>query len=1304
MKTVDIGDVVERARAAVGNYTDKVSPLPGALQVAAQGNEYALIQDILQQCLDETGTLQVRLKEVLAQIQELEVDQARRERYSERWWQQRRQELHTTFQDDPQKGFIQWLQTYVKALIAWEFGICHNLVNEPFAFPGEAADVLAIFQNGTQAILDERYWQALEMLDYLTQPVLSSQSQPILDEVDRATVLVFIGRIHLYKMFDSGAALKHFEQARQLAPKYGLPYAAIGSYYQTQNNNNQALTLYQQAIELSPNQPDGYVGMGLLSEDQGSWDEASDWYEVAIARVRDEKDPGLALSKLLSPISGNLHLQLARVLKTDEEMEQALAIVTQAINMGIKHEGDYPERLGYRFKAEILEDLRRDKEAAEAYFEAGRRFHWDGESAVAAELLNRAADLDSGHAPTYWYWSDALLTSANFEEPPYVNKAQVEESLRVWKTGIEIRLPDANEGWIYGTRAAINEQLGQLRSTGNWALYWEAVTYLERAILVDNTNEYSWVDLGRFYTFLSMYSNALKAVGKAAEYAPEELYVLQAQATILADAGHLAEAEERIDKLRKRQPSPWYDGTKAFISIWMGNYQEALQLMQSAVEADPNDIWNRNWRARCYEALGEQSLALQDRRWIWDRRNDPAYAGNESMFAWSAYKLGMLEEAKEIYSNLLEDLVETATAHQNLGLCYLAQGNSQRGEELLKIGIEQASLVQLDDLIFDLSELESSSTNSSNDAHVREAIKSAKQKIRLRRAKLQQPLSAEEELQNVVATPQSQSETDSWRWIGANAGLARLFGEQEQWSEAATLYELLLKESEKFHEARVGLDNSIIRLQDEGDYLLRAGKLNDAFSRFTQTLALVVESTADRHERRADLQSRLGYVHFASGNLDDARANFAQAIEHYREADLPDPGGRLGAICRTLLQDIARYWALESEWKVWSEEVRPHESLRTDLLVARRALADYLDDFYQLSGQLGDPKVTFVTPIMLEIGEGLKPEDTSPDWSLFKTYIPEMRTRLENEMGVRVPGVRVRVGNLPPEGYIIMLDEVPYVADNVQLTRRYCPASPDVLQQRGIPADSLIEASNPLTGEPGCWIQPSDWDLVTGLELWDEPLVFVINHLEAVLRSNLGDLLGVQEVEGLLEQWVQDEQGSSLIEAALPDQASRLHFARLLRSLVSEYVPVTAWKDILEVVRVSGLASDNIGEIIRDIRLRLKELLPGNDLTTQRIELPPKLEETVASWLRHENGKVYFAAPPQESHELMTAIRDLVHSSDRHLALVIRSSELRPFIRRLIQFEFPYLMVLSQDELLSHDELVEKVAQEAQDESTDTNE
>src|SRR5207244_1191281 len=109
---------------------------------------------------------------------------------------------------------------------------------------------------------------------------------------------------------------------------------------------------------------------------------------------------------------------------------------------------------------------------------------------------------------------------------------------------------------------------------------------------------------------------------------------------------------------------------------------------------------------------------------------------------------------------------------------------------------------------------------------------------------------------------------------------------------------------------------------------------------------------------------------------------------------------------------------------------------------------------------------------------------------------------------VRVPGVHVR-GNdaLSSHSYAVLLDEHLVVAGTTFLEMRYCPAEPSVFQALAIPDAALESAKNPLTGGRGYWVPQQYWEVVRshGLELWEEPLVFVVHHLEAVLRQNLAD-------------------------------------------------------------------------------------------------------------------------------------------------------------------------------------------------------
>jgi tetratricopeptide (TPR) repeat protein len=505
------------------------------------------------------------------------------------------------------------------------------------------------------------------------------------------------------------------------------------------------------------------------------------------------------------------------------------------------------------------------------------------------------------------------------------------------------------------------------------------------------------------------------------------------------------------------------------------------------------------------------------------------------------------------------------------------------------------------------------------------------------------------------------------------------------------------------------VDTQALIYHQLGDLLLKRSTFPEALDEYSHALA--VSQQAGDKAKQAETYARMGYAHLRQGNLADAEANFIESFALYRAdnsldgsaapatpgatpsnlarlagqaASLLDevargagPAFQFASVVGSLISDVTEFWEIDEALTSFGGN---DSGLRSDFNEARRVLLRFLDRLYQLVEQETSVKLPIVTPIILEIGHGLIPADTSENWSLFKTYIPQMRNRLLSEQGVSTPGVRVRGNNsLGHADYAISLDEnlLPFEAGSVHLDKRYCTAPPTKLRELGIPADAVAEATNPLTGAPGGWIADEHWDTITrrGLELWPEPLAFIINHLEAVLRDRLADFLGVQEVEPLIEKWSESDRGAGLIKTALPDQAARLHFGRLLRTLVRQRVPIVAGEDILEAIEGVPLNADSLPAALRAARLRLKASLPGNSADAKRIWLPAKWQDAVATWLRHD------------VHEFIADVRSLISGEQPNLqtkecALVVRNLEIAPYVRRLVEYEFPKFTVLSGEELL----------------------
>ena len=390
--------------------------------------------------------------------------------------------------------------------------------------------------------------------------------------------------------------------------------------------------------------------------------------------------------------------------------------------------------------------------------------------------------------------------------------------------------------WIYKERALINEQLARLPEADRLSLWWQAITYLERANLLED-DVLTWTYLSRYYRYLEKDSSARSAIGKALEIEAENYAALAEQVAILAAVGEVYTAEEVIDKGQVQEANEWLNAIKAYVLIYKGIleehnnfYEEALKILDGVLQTTPEELWYHDLRGYCYLLLNEPLRAREEYEFIWEQY-DPLNTDDLGTFGWAAYKLALsakdsdefnkyIVQAISIFGALCKEPIGVGNAYRNLGLSYLCRGDLARGEERLDKGIELATNKrELDEVqIVDFHDVEKVSTGWPYGAQVREILARLNEKINTKRIEVEQrPSSVEEDLKQVIEEYPREDGTINWAWIGAHAGLARLYNEEKRWSEAKTTYLLLQKEGERFPEAHLGLEKILEGLQEEAD-------------------------------------------------------------------------------------------------------------------------------------------------------------------------------------------------------------------------------------------------------------------------------------------------------------------------------------------------------------------------------------------------------------------------------------------------------------------------------------------------------
>jgi type III secretory pathway component EscV len=315
------------------------------------------------------------------------------------------------------------------------------------------------------------------------------------------------------------------------------------------------------------------------------------------------------------------------------------------------------------------------------------------------------------------------------------------------------------------------------------------------------------------------------------------------------------------------------------------------------------------------------------------------------------------------------------------------------------------------------------------------------------------------------------------------------------------------------------------------------------------------------------------------------------------------------------------------------------------------------------------------TPIRLSLADDLVPADTTLDGPLLGTYIPLMRRRVTAAItgplpeGSRdwLPGVRVqRDPSLGDGQFQIALSELPRTPSRIPAGTVFCLAAPDRVRATIGDEPTLIPTLDPVTRHEAAWVSIAYADELTtsGLEVWRDPLLYVLRELEHQILRHLTDYLSIDEVKQLLDIWAQGRSESPGIDG------NHVHVERLtalVRALVRECTPVRDGAALLRAVTSSRAIEDAVDAY----RQAIVAALPGNEKDTIRIMLPPKLAAVASRSAMAE---------PVEGAALFTAlaeVRQLLARQPTRVALVAADGLARRSVRRYLGPEFPDVPVLS---------------------------
>ena len=296
--------------------------------------------------------------------------------------------------------------------------------------------------------------------------------------------------------------------------------------------------------------------------------------------------------------------------------------------------------------------------------------------------------------------------------------------------------------------------------------------------------------------------------------------------------------------------------------------------------------------------------------------------------------------------------------------------------------------------------------------------------------------------------------------------------------------------------------------------------------------------------------------------------------------------------------------------------------------------------------------------------------------------IRSLRRQLALDMGFVVPAIHIR-DNLQrkPGEYGILLKGSEIAKGSVQVGS-YLAINPGTVQT-AIPGTPTRE---PAFGLDAVWIAAADRERaqLAGYSVVD-PATVVVTHLSEIIRSHAHELLGRQEVQGLLDTLARTQ--PKAVEELVPQQLSVGQVQKVLQNLLREGVSIRDMLTIVEMLADHAPRTKDTDELTEYTRHALARTIARRFLTQEGnlplVTLEPQTERVALQAVQQSPNGGFLALEPIVAQRLVGRIGSW---TERFVAkgqqpVLLCSGALRPYLRRLLERYLPNVAVLSAAEI-----------------------
>lgn len=320
--------------------------------------------------------------------------------------------------------------------------------------------------------------------------------------------------------------------------------------------------------------------------------------------------------------------------------------------------------------------------------------------------------------------------------------------------------------------------------------------------------------------------------------------------------------------------------------------------------------------------------------------------------------------------------------------------------------------------------------------------------------------------------------------------------------------------------------------------------------------------------------------------------------------------------------------------------------------------------------------------VELEVGYGLVNIVDSEQSGDLLERISHIRKQFVTDWGVIIPSVRIRDNlELKPGEYSIKIKGID-IARSELMPDHYLAMDPGTVIEEieGIPG------KEPVFGLDAVWINEDSKEdaQYNGYTVVDLSTV-IATHITEVLKTNLHELFGRQELVGVLDNIKQEY--PKIVEDLIPDILPLGTVLKVLQNLLRESVSVRDMRTILETLAENGTIikdADSLTEAARESLYRtITEKVKSEEGDVPLFTLDRAIEESLAQNLIQTEKGQELSLDPKLTQTILASLNERIEEATNmgEKMIVLCSPVIRRHFKRLTEKFIPSLIVISHNEL-----------------------